>query len=87
LRTGVKVRLFDVTPNASSCKFALPLIHAPAVSSLRTTTASAIGIDPASRCDPPLVGRQVVSMLSFTANGTPASAPSCGRARQVATAM
>src|ERR1700722_21019221 len=65
LRTGPKVRLFDVTPNASSCRFALPFIPAPAASSFRTTPASTIGVDPLSTLDPPLVGRPAVSMLSL----------------------
>src|ERR1700744_160334 len=75
LRTGpaCAARFVLVTPQASSCMFALPSSTAPASSRRCTDGALVFGLKPASAGVPPEVGRLAVLMLSFTTIGRPPS--------------
>ncbi len=69
-------------PIANSSMFVLPMMTAPAASSLRTTVAEYGGTKFARIFDPPVVLTPSVQNRSLTATGTPASMPQCFAARQ-----
>ena len=63
-------------PMPNSSQLTLPMITAPAARSRSTTVASYGGCQPARIFDPAVVVRPLVTIMSFSAIGTPASGPS-----------
>src|SRR5262249_56051273 len=59
-----------------SSQTALPVIVAPAPSSLLTTVASRPGMNPSTVAEPFIIGTPATAMLSLTATRRPASGPS-----------
>ena len=75
LRVGPNAEFSVLEPIANSSRFVLPTITAPAAASRVTTVASYGGFQPSRILDEHVVGTPRVHMLSFSAIGTPASAP------------
>ena len=61
LRVWPPAELIEVMPYASSCRFVLPMMTAPASFSFFTMNASRPVWNPASACDPAVVGMPAVA--------------------------
>src|SRR5918995_4384463 len=84
LRVGPNAEFSVLDPIANSSRLVLPMMTAPAASSLVTIVASYGGFHPSRIRDEHVVGTPRVHMLSLSATGTPASGPGSPPAATVA---